>query len=96
MLILTERATDVIRSIAERPEYPETAGLRIAATDDGPQRRLNAMPAENPETGDQVIENEGARVFLDADAATRLDDQVLDAVVDNQNRVEFVLADQRS
>jgi len=96
MLILTERATDVIRSIAERPEYPDSAGLRIAATAEGQQRRLSAMPAENPETGDQVIENEGARVFLDADAATRLDDQVLDAVIDNQNRVEFVLADQPS
>lgn len=94
MLIVTERATNVIRSIPERPEYPDTAGLRIAATADG-KRRLSAVPAENAETGDQVIENEGARVFLDADAAARLDDQVLDAVIDDQNQVEFVLADQQ-
>ena len=95
MLILTERATSVIRSIPERTDHPETAGLRIATATDG-QRRLSAMPADSPETGDQVIENEGARVFLDADAASRLDDQVLDAVIDNDNRVEFVLADQRA
>jgi iron-sulfur cluster assembly protein len=95
MLILTERATDVIRSIAERPEYPDTAGLRIAASADG-KRRLSAVPAEYAETGDQVIDNEGARVFLDADAASRLDDQVLDAVIDEQNRVEFVLANQQA
>jgi hypothetical protein len=38
----------------------------------------------------------GARIFLDADAAARLDDQVLDAVIDQQNQVEFVLADQQA
>jgi iron-sulfur cluster assembly protein len=95
MLILTDKATNVIRSIPERPEYPDTAGLRIAATAEG-QARLSAMPAETPEAGDQVIENEGARVFLDAEAAARLDDQVLDAVIDAENRVEFVLAGQES
>jgi hypothetical protein len=52
MLVLTDKATDVIRSIAERPEYPDTAGLRIAATSG--DERLSAMPAENPEAGDQV------------------------------------------
>jgi iron-sulfur cluster assembly protein len=94
MLILTDKATNVIRSIAERPEYPDTAGLRIAATAGG--ERLSATPAENPESGDQVLENGGARVFLDADAAVRLDDQVLDAVLDDQNRVEFVLVGQEA
>ena len=85
MLILTDKATNVIRSIAERPEYPDTAGLRIAASSGG--ERLSAAPAESPEIGDQILDNGGARVFLDADAAERLDDQVLDAVVDDQNRV---------
>jgi iron-sulfur cluster assembly protein len=94
MLVLTDKATNVIRSIAERPEYPDTAGLRIAATSGG--ERLSAMPAENPETGDQVVENGGARVFLDADAAERLVDQVLDAVMDEQNQVEFVLVGQQA
>jgi Fe-S cluster assembly iron-binding protein IscA len=94
MLILTDKATNVIRSIAERPEYPDTAGLRIAASSGG--ERLSAAPAENPEIGDQILDNGGARVFLDADAAERLDDQVLDAVVDDQNRVEFVLVGQQA
>ena len=94
MLILTDKATNVIRSIADQPEYPDTAGLRIAATPGG--ERLSAAPAENPESGDQIVENGGARVFLDADAAVRLDDQVLDAVLDDQNRVEFVLVGQQA
>jgi iron-sulfur cluster assembly protein len=94
MLVLTDKATSVIRSIAERPEYPDSAGLRIAATSS--DERLSATPAENPEAGDQVVENGGARVFLDADAAERLDDQVLDAVLDEENRVEFVLVGQQA
>ena len=93
MLILTDRATEVIRSIAERPDVPDTAGLRIAAGADGDQG-LSAVPTSGPEGGDQVVEAEGARVFLDAEAAARLDDQVLDAVVDGENRVGFVLASQ--
>jgi iron-sulfur cluster assembly protein len=93
MLILTDKATNVIRSIAERPEYPDSAGLRIAASSG---ERLSATPAGNPEAGDQVVENGGARVFLDADAAERLDDQVLDAILDDQNRVEFVLVGQEA
>ena len=94
MLILTDKATNVIRSIAERPEYPDTAGLRIAASSGG--ERLSAAPAESPEIGDQILDNGGARVFLDAAAAERLDDQVPDAVVDDQNRVEFVLVGQQA
>ena len=93
MLILTERATVVIRSIAEQPDVPETAGLRIAAGTDG-DRAFSAVPTTGPVDGDQVVENEGARVFLDAEAAMRLEDQVLDAVVDEENRVGFVLATQ--
>ena len=93
MLILTERATVVIRSIAEQPDVPETAGLRIAASADGDQA-FSAVPTAGPADGDQVVENEGARVFLDAEAAMRLDDQVLDAVVGQEHRVGFVLASQ--
>jgi Fe-S cluster assembly iron-binding protein IscA len=93
MLILTERAVSVIRSIAARPEYAETGGLRIAAAPDGEQR-LSVTAAQTPALGDQVIEDDGARVFLDTDAAVRLDDQVLDAVIDESNRIEFVLAAQ--
>ena len=93
MLILTERASTVIRSIAEQPGLHDDAGLRIGAAHDG-DRALSATPADSPEPGDQVIEESGARVFLDPEAADRLDDQVLDVVVDEQNRVEFVLAGQ--
>ena len=43
------------------------------------------------EPGDQVLQQDGATVYLDQDAATMLDDKVLDAAVDEGGRVEFAL-----
>jgi Fe-S cluster assembly iron-binding protein IscA len=93
MLILTERATAVIRSIAEQPDVPDTAGLRIVGPTDG-QSGLSASAVSEPLAGDQVIESQGARVFLDAGASERLHDQILDAIVHDDSGIEFVLSGQ--
>jgi Fe-S cluster assembly iron-binding protein IscA len=47
------------------------------------------LPAED----DEVIEEHGARVFLEPAAASLLDDKVLDANVE-EDRVAFTIADQ--
>jgi iron-sulfur cluster assembly protein len=47
------------------------------------------LPAED----DEVIEEAGARVFLDPGAASLLDDKVLDAEV-AEGQVAFTIADQ--
>jgi iron-sulfur cluster assembly protein len=47
------------------------------------------LPAED----DEVIEEQGARVFLEPEAASLLEDKVLDASVE-QNQVAFTIADQ--
>ncbi|MGH3007486.1 MAG: hypothetical protein ACRDOS_16550 [Gaiellaceae bacterium] len=47
------------------------------------------LPAED----DEVIEEQEARVFLEPEAASLLDDKVLDATVE-QNQVAFTIADQ--
>ena len=91
MLTLTDRASTLIRSIAEQPDVPDTAGLRIAAGTDGDQS-LSATAVAGPVRGDHVVEQEGARVFLDAEAAARLEDQVLDAQVADDHQVQFTLA----
>jgi len=91
MLTLTDRASTIIRSISEQPDVPDTAGLRIATAGDGTQS-LSATAVAAPVPGDQVVEQEGARVFLDAEAAARLDDQVLDAQVASDDQVQFTLA----
>jgi len=92
MLVLTEQATQVIRAIVNRPELPDDAGLRIA--DSGGAQGLAVTTAQTPEEGDGVIEQSGARVFLESGAATALDDQVLDATVEPGGNVQFSIAPQ--
>jgi iron-sulfur cluster assembly protein len=89
MLTVTPNATAVIEQITSLPEIPEGAGLRIATQPEG--FTLAVTPA--PERDDQVLEEEeGARLFLDASAATALDDKTLDAQVDAGGNVQFFLA----
>ena len=47
------------------------------------------MPAED----DEVIEEHGARVFVESEAASLLDDKLLDATVDH-DQVAFLILDQ--
>ena len=88
MLTVTPNATAVIEQITSLPEVPEGAGLRIATQPEG--FTLAVTPA--PERDDQVLGEEGARLFLDASAATALDDKTLDAQVDPGGNVQFFLA----
>jgi Fe-S cluster assembly iron-binding protein IscA len=48
-----------------------------------------ALPAED----DEVFEEEGARLFLDPESASLLEDKLLDASLE-QNQVAFTLTDQ--
>ena len=47
-----------------------------------------------PEPADAVVEADGARVFLDSTAQAALDDQVLDAQMNEDGSVRFALAAQ--
>ncbi|NEN78400.1 Fe-S cluster assembly protein HesB [Nocardioides zeae] len=88
MLTLTENASTIVKDITDA--QPEAAGLRISsesATE--PAFAVSVAPA--PEEGDQVVEQSGATVYLDTDAAQQLDDKVLDAAVDDQGGVQFAL-----
>lgn len=88
MLQLTENATTIVRSIAEQSEGAEGAGLRLAANAE-PDGALSAALVPTAEAEDQVIEQEGARIFLDQGAAAELDDKVLDAGMDDTGNVQF-------
>lgn len=90
MLTLTENASTIVRDITTQPGLPESAGLRI--TTDGDASSFAIAAAEQAETDDTVVEQAGATVYLDDQAATLLDDKILDAAVDDQGRVEFALA----
>jgi Fe-S cluster assembly iron-binding protein IscA len=93
VLTLTENATTVIKSITGADAGTTDAGVRISQQDPtGAQLALNT--AEAPQPGDEVVEEQGARVFLDEGAAHSLDDKVLDATVDPQGGVEFTVIPQ--
>jgi iron-sulfur cluster assembly protein len=93
VLTLTNNAALVITSITDRPEVPNGSGLRISADSDD-MNSLNLAVAAQPTDGDKVMEDHGARIFLEPTANTLLDDMVLDADVDDQGGAQFFLAAQ--
>ncbi len=93
MLALTNNAALVIQSLTNSPELPDSAGLRITAQPED-QQSLSLAVTPEPTDGDQVVEEQGARVFLEPGASTMLDQMVLDAEVDAQGSVQFFLGTQ--
>ncbi len=92
MLTLTENASTIVKSIAAAQPGPETAGLRISTED--PAQGLTVSTTPEPLPGDQTVNVDGAVVYLDAPASQALDNQVLDAAVDEAGNVQFGLAPQ--
>jgi iron-sulfur cluster assembly protein len=91
MLTLTENAVAVIRDITGQREVPTGAGLRIAPDVSG---SLNLSVSPEPQPGDEVVDEGGARLFLDQEAAPMLADKALDVSVDGQGGVQFMLGQQ--
>ena len=93
MLVLTEAAAEVVKSVTSTPQAPGGAGLRIASSAPEPESpgALQLTAATGPGENDQVIEAAGARVFLEPQAAIYLEDKILDARVDEQGQAHFSL-----
>jgi Fe-S cluster assembly iron-binding protein IscA len=87
MLTMTDNAMMVIRDLAVQEDVGEDGGLRIAADTDAGSLSIELVP--QPAQGDQVVDNEGARIFLDADAAELLNETSVDATVDDEGIVQF-------
>jgi iron-sulfur cluster assembly protein len=93
MLTITDSAVTVICGLTSQPDLPAETGLRIVKQGEGaPSFQL--VLAEGPTAGDQVVEEQGARVFVEAAAAGILEDKVLDAQVSEQGDVAFRISDQ--
>jgi iron-sulfur cluster assembly protein len=94
LLALTDRAVEAVKDIVSSSgEASETGGLRMTAerADGKATFKLRVVPL--PADDDAVIEEHGARVFVEANAAMLLDDKVLDATTD-RDRVAFTFVDQ--
>jgi Fe-S cluster assembly iron-binding protein IscA len=96
MLALTDSAKDAVRQMVSAEEAPEGSGLRIAAEPaEGGDAALSLELTTEPAEGDEVVEEDGARVFLDPMAATLLDDKVLDAT-EHEDHVHLTVQEQGS
>jgi iron-sulfur cluster assembly protein len=92
MLTLTERAAGTIRTLTSQPGVPENAGLRMSLPDGEAGALMLALDAPQPD--DTVIEDAGARVFVQSDATTILEDRELDGQLDEQGQASFTLGSQ--
>ena len=92
MLTLTENASNAVTTIVGQASTAPQAGLRIA--EDPASANLGLVVVESPQPGDEVVEDSGARVFLDDKAASALDDKVLDAEYQANGGVQFTIAPQ--
>jgi Fe-S cluster assembly iron-binding protein IscA len=88
MLELADNAVEEIRELAG------DGGLRFVGRsgDDG-DTYFDPSLADGPEDGDEVVERDGARVFLDAVAAEKLADQILE-IESHGDHVHFNFASQ--
>jgi iron-sulfur cluster assembly protein len=97
MLVLTEAAAELVKSLTSATETPEGSGLRIASSTTEPEspEALQVSAAPGPDENDQVIDAAGAHVYLEPHAAAYLEDKVLDAQIDSEGKAHFSLGVQR-
>lgn len=93
MLTITDSAASAIRSLTSQPDLPVDTGLRIMKPGAGAPAFELAL-TEGPVVGDQVVEEGGARVFVEPAAAAVLEDKALDAQVNEQGDLAFHISDQ--
>jgi iron-sulfur cluster assembly protein len=91
VLTLTDTAATEIRNLIANPEVPDEGGVRIASN---PEGALTLALAPAPADGDDVVDQSGARVFLEPAAGALFDDKQLDAGVDPQGNVQFSIGQQ--
>jgi iron-sulfur cluster assembly protein len=97
MLALTDTAVGVIHDLTTQPGLPDGTGLRIAPQPDGengvgPAYALSL--SQGPGAYDEVIEAADTRVYLEPQVAEQLQDKVLDARIDEQGEVAFLVTQQ--
>lgn len=84
MLQIDEDAVDALAGLG---------AIRISGEEVDGEVELSIDDASEPAQGDEVIEREGARIFLDAVAAEALADQIL-GVHEHDDHLHFTFDDQ--
>jgi Fe-S cluster assembly iron-binding protein IscA len=91
MLTLTENASTIVKTLVDQNLPGDDSGLRFSQ-EGAESGGLTVTTAESGQPGDALVEQDGAKVYLDETAAVALADQVLDASVDEQGSVQFAIA----
>lgn len=97
MLALTPEAVVAITAILEANAMPDGSGLRISAepAEEEGATSFGLSLEEAPWAGDSVVEEGGARVFLDPEAALLLDASLL-SVQEHGEHLHFQLHPQEA
>jgi iron-sulfur cluster assembly protein len=96
MLAISETAADAMSRIVAVHASGEGAGIRITHEVTGEERYDLAMEVRPaPEAGDEVLAEDGARVFLPPETAALLDDKLLEARVQDGGLAGFAILEQR-
>lgn len=92
VLTLTDTAVEIIRNLTTQPGLPDETGLRISAhSGNGDGAGFMLALSQGPDLGDEVIEARQVRVFVQPDAAAVLGDKMLDAEVNEQGEIAFLV-----
>jgi iron-sulfur cluster assembly protein len=85
VLTVTHEASKAIQTLTDQLPEAETAGLRISVEggEDG-TAQLALSLAETPFPADEVVEAEGATVYLAEPVVEFMDDKTLDATVEDE------------
>jgi iron-sulfur cluster assembly protein len=94
VLALTSHAADAINGLVASSEMPPGSGLVISMSADSEQGiALELSLAEEPKQTDQLIQDQGANVFLETELAPYMDNKLLDADLSG-DEVSFLIDDQ--
>lgn len=97
MLTLTTDAAAAIRAAISAAAVPESAGLRISTvphSENGTGPAISLELVSEPGADDEIIEADGAQVFLAPGMAASMDDKLLDAEIEAGGEVRFALREQ--
>ncbi len=90
MLTISNRAMAVIRRVTDHKLLEGRSGVRIARASSR-SRKLEVRAVDEPAPGDEVVEHDGARLYLGPEAAEQVEGAELDARDEGEDRVQFVL-----
>jgi Fe-S cluster assembly iron-binding protein IscA len=85
VLTVTHEAAEAIQSLTDGIPETETAGLRISVQEgEGGTAQLALSVADAPLPADEVVQSEGATVYLAQPVVEFMDDKTLDATVQDE------------